>query len=246
MNNKLASFFIYSIILLFFTSFVAITIAATYSLDKPLAMVRRFKPEVVIKVSQQNGWVNAQRAQQLFSSDTLRTGDDGHAVVQFLDNSIARLKPNTELVVTGESNSANSTSARIAVDIGEILLNVTGQQSTYEVATPSAVAAVKGTSFVSQINPDGSSTFTGLTGTVEITAINSGQQVNIGHRDRAMVEFTGNEIELTRVTEDEVNDFEEEYEGEFDETETPNIIKLRFRNSDGQVREVEIEYFEND
>lgn len=217
-----------------------------YNPEKPLAMVRRFKPQVIVKERDKNEWINAHRAHQLFSSDTLRTDHEGHAVVQFMDNSIARLKPNTELTVTGESNSVRSTSARMAVEIGEIYLNVTGQQSNYDIVTPTAVAAVKGTSFVSQIRADGSSTFTGLSGIVEVTATASGRQVNLNRRDRAFVESTGNEIEITRVSEQEVNDMEQEYTHDFDETATPGTLRLRFRNSDGQLREVELDYFDNE
>lgn len=236
---------IFGTILVSAGAMAATALTIDYGLDRPLAMVRRFKPQVIVKDMNREEWINAHRAHQLFSSDTLRTGDDGHAVVQFMDNSIARLKPNTELVVTGESNSVNSTSARMAVEIGEIYLNVTGQQSTYDVVTPTAVAAVKGTSFISQVNTDGSSTFTGLSGIVEITATTSGQQVNIGRRDRAFVEATGNQIEVTEVSDQEVDDAEQEYDSDFDETATPKILRLRFRNADGQIRELEIEYFEN-
>ncbi|MEX0686418.1 MAG: FecR family protein [Balneolales bacterium] len=242
--NKTTSFLSVTGILLISLSTLAATyLTVDYNPDRPLAMVRRFKPDVIIKDN--NEWIEARKAQPLFSSDTLRTGKDGHAVVQFMDNSIARLKPYTELVITGNIKSANSTSARMAVEAGEIFLNVTGQQSDYAVITPTGVAAVKGTSFITKVEADGSTSFTGLSGMIEVTATNSGDVVNITRRDRAHIDQDGNTISVTQISEEELDNMEKDNE-EIDDVTTPKKMKLRFRNSDGQVREIEIDYFEND
>jgi hypothetical protein len=217
--------------------------SSTSATTRPLAIVRRFKPMVRIKESGKPSWVDAQMAFQLFDRDTLRTGADGYAVLQLVDNSLARVRPNSELVIRGEQNARGGLNSRIQVESGELSLKVEGRVSQYEVATSSSVASVKGTEFTTRILPNGDTEFTCFSGVVEIMALGTGQTVSLTRRRRAVVDAEGNDIVVSTVSTREVRQAQNQTQ-ELDTAAKPKVIRLRFVNPDGQVREIEIRYFE--
>ncbi len=213
--------------------------------DRPLAIVRRFNPLVMIRHATIDDWIDAVRTHPLHDSDTLRTGEDGFAVVQFMDNSIARVRPNSLLIVNGEVRAPDNTSSRIAIEVGDMFLNIRSTNSNYEVATPSAVAAVRGTEFSTRVTGTGQTFFTGFSGQVDITALSSGQGATLRRGMGAEVDADGEEITLSDLTDDGLNSLYALYQDEDDDPET-RIIRLRFVNSDGEVEVIEFEYYEVD
>lgn len=210
---------------------------------RPLAIVRRFRPMVRVKDASHVEWVDAQVAFQLFDKDTMRTGNDGYAVLQLVDNSLARVRPNSELVIRGEQNARGGLNSRIQVESGEVNLRVEGRVSQYEVATRSSVASVKGTEFTTRILPNGDSEYICYSGVVEVTALGSGQVQNLTRRRRAVVDAQGNTITTSTISIRESRRNQTEYD-RLDTTAKPKVIRLRFVNPDGQVREIEIQYFD--
>jgi hypothetical protein len=216
---------------------------ANQQAQRPLAIVRRFRPMVQVRDSENVEWVEASVAYQLFDKDTLRTESEGYAVLQLIDNSLARVRPNSVLVIRGEPNSRNGLNSRIQVESGEVNLRVEGRVSQYEVATPSAVAAVKGTEFTTRILLDGSSEFICYSGVVEVKANTSGRAQNLTRRRRAVVDPNGNNIMINTLSNQEVRRNQSEYQ-QLDTSSKPKVVRIRFVNADGQVQEIEIQYFE--
>lgn len=215
------------------------------NVDRPLAIVRRFKPQVRVRDSEQPEWVEAQIAQQLFDKDTLRTDADGYAVVQLIDNSLARVRPNSMLIIRGEANERGGLNTRINVESGSMNLNVSGRQSEYEVATPTAVAAVKGTQFITELSDDGTSTFICFSGEVSVTAANSGREVTLRQRRRAVVDNQGITIRTSSISAREQRNLMQ-LEEDMESSTAPKRIRIRLRNADGQEREIEIPYYERE
>ena len=211
--------------------------------ERPIAIVRRFRPDVV--VSTNNGeWVAPRNAHQLFASDTLRTGEEGFAVVQFMDNSVAKMRPNSVLIITGEIGRDGSTAARLAMELGEVFMEVRGRNSNYEVATPSAVAAVRGTGFNVKSDESGSEVVV-TSGSVEVTS-NTGESSTVGAGTMASVTQQGSLS--TQPTPQEIADAIQQANDEADEPqqdETIEDIILRFENADGQIEEIRIRYRRN-
>lgn len=210
---------------------------------RPLAIVRRFRPMVQIRDTGNVEWVEARVAYQLFDKDTLRTEKEGYAVLQLIDNSLARVRPNSVLVIRGEPNARNGLNSRIQVESGEVNLRVEGRVSQYEVSTPSAVAAVKGTEFTTRILEDGSSEFVVFSGVVEVRANASGRTQNVTRRRRAVVDAAGNDIVTNSLSSQQVRRAQNEY-AQLDTSAKPKVIRLRFMNAAGQIQEIEVHYFE--
>ncbi|MFB6279796.1 MAG: FecR domain-containing protein [Salinibacter sp.] len=213
---------------------------------RPLAFVRQFKPQVNIFNRASQKYTKASQGERLFDGDTLATGDDGYAAVQFMDRSLAKVKPNSVLLVNGSvDDETKSTSARILMEAGEILMNVDdATRSDFEVATPNSVATVKGTQFISSVEDTGESVHYVLEGTVEVRAAESGQTEEISAGTFAEVSADGEEITTGELEEEEQQRRRKEFE-QTDEKMTPKTLKLRFRDEDGNIRTIEIQYYEN-
>jgi hypothetical protein len=211
---------------------------------QPLAIVRRFRPSVIVRESAEPEWVEARLAQQLFDRDTLRTENDGYAVVQLVDNSLIRVRPNSMLVIRGETNDRGGLNSRINVDRGSISLSVTGRQSEYEVGTQTAVAAVKGTEFRTTVNPDGSTTFLLFSGEITVRALQSGELINLRPRNQATVDPSGNRIQRERLSRRNIQS-EQAQEQQLEQATAPSILRIRLVSPDGDIREIEIPYFRN-
>ncbi len=209
----------------------------TLSSDRPLAFVRRFKPAVSIHPKN----INADKGEPLYDGDTLRTNDNGYAAVQFMDKSFAKVKPNSELTVHGEVKSDKSTSARIALEAGEIFMEVTQRtDNNFEVSTSKSVASVKGTEFGVR---DDHYTWV-AEGTVELTSTATGETVTLTESMYGQVNEDDSITrgELSEAELEKLNRAFEELEGE---TGAPKQMILRFRDENGQIREIEIDYYEN-
>lgn len=229
----------------FLGDFIATTVMASFNNERPLAIIRRYKPDVSIKHAKAEAWQDAQMAAPLFDSDTLRTDANGYAAVQFMDNSLVKVKPNSLLIIRGEVLDKNSTASRIAVEVGEVFLNVTKRQSQFEVQTPTAVATVKGTSYNTEVSDDGSTTVTVLSGSVELIATKSGQKVTLTRKNKGTVDAKSSNLQVSEVSDDDMNTMENNYQ-ELDSGTKPKTIRLRFGNNAGQTRQIEIQYFENE
>lgn len=207
--------------------------------DRPLAFVQKFKPTVGLET---NGMVAdiQERGKPLFNGDTLRTNENGFALVQFMDKSMAKIKPDSRLIIRGNIEDKENTSTRIGLELGEILLNVSerGAQN-FEVATNSSVASVKGTSFGATYDDY----FWVEEGEVEVTSNKSGQSISLGEKSYGQVQEDGS-IESGELTDEEIEEKNSEYE-EMDEKLEPTIYKVRFTNEDGEERVIDVKVFEN-
>lgn len=208
--------------------------------DRPLAFVQKFKPAVGLE---KNGdFKNIEkRGRPLFDGDTLRTNQDGFALVQFMDKSMAKIKPDSRLIVRGDIEDKENTSTRIGLELGEILLNVSERGSrNFEVATNSSVASVKGTSFGATFDDY----FWVEEGEVEVTSNRTNQSVTLTDKSYGQVQEDG-AIESGELTDEELEEREEGY-SEMNEKLEPTIYKVRFTNEDGEERVIELKVFEND
>lgn len=211
--------------------------------DRPLAIVRRFKPTVQLANGDKDFVLDLTEnlGEQLFSGDTLSTDAKGYALVIFMDNTVAKVKPESMLIVRGESLADSRISdRRIDLESGELFMEVEPIGSgTFEVATSRSLASVKGTKF-------GTKAYGYIwvqEGQVDVTAITSGQTVSLFEKMFAEVDEGGNNIDSGTLTEEEIEDLDEGYD-ELDEELIERTIILRFRDANGQVREIPINIFE--
>ncbi len=207
--------------------------------DRELGIVRRQVPSLLVaNVSVDTAAVGT----SLFSGDTLRTDVDGFAMILFVDESVTRMRPESQLIIRGQVNRDGSTSSRIDVETGEIFMNVNRDAgSNVEVGTANSVAAVRGTTFGAQSN----GFFWVQDGELEVTALESGLTVNITDGMFARVDDEGEEIETGEISEEEQQEYSSEY-SILDSDLIERTMRLRFRDANGQLREYELNYVEQE
>jgi hypothetical protein len=181
--------------------------------------------------------------EKLFSGDSLSTNAEGFALVLFMDNSVAKVKPNSVLIIDGEVGvTSKESNTRINMINGEIFLNVEPQgNNDFEVATSRSLASVKGTNF--------GSTSEGYVwvedGQVDVTALNSGQTISLFEKMFAQVDEQGNEIDSGMLSDEELSGLNEGYD-EMDNDLIQKQVILKFRDQNGQIREITIDVFVED
>jgi hypothetical protein len=208
--------------------------------DRPLAFVQKFKPSVGLEKSGKFENIT-ERGKPLFNGDTLRTDENGFALVQFMDKSMAKVKPESRLIVEGEIEGKQNTSTRIGLEAGEIFLNVT-QQSTdnFEVATNTTVASVKGTDF----GASSDNYFWVQEGVVEIVVNESGAAETLTAGIYGQVQADGS-IDTGDLTDEVMEATNEDY-ALMDAKLEPQIYELRFIDSNGEEQVIRLRVFENE
>ncbi|MFQ5648107.1 MAG: FecR domain-containing protein [Candidatus Aenigmatarchaeota archaeon] len=102
-------------------------------------------------------WMGAQNGMLLNQGDAVRTLADSEAAIIFLESSIVRLGPETEILIQKLDPTPDSTSILIKQELGQTwnrILKLSGIDS-YEVETPTTVASIRGTGFSVRVAQDG-------------------------------------------------------------------------------------------
>ncbi|HEY41456.1 MAG TPA: DUF11 domain-containing protein [Dehalococcoidia bacterium] len=127
-----------------------------------------------------DNWIEAEVGTTVELGDTLRAGDDSRAVVTFFEGSTIELEAGTEVEVTelGIAEDTGSTIIRLKQVIGNTVSRVkklADADSVYEIETPTAIAAVRGSIMFVRVREDGATAVGNSEGSVSVTA--QGQEV---------------------------------------------------------------------
>lgn len=206
--------------------------------DRELAWVQKFKPDVSIENNQK--LLKAERGEPLYNGDTLTTDNEGYALVQFMDKSFARVKPQSMLIVRGEVRGPDDMSSRIGLEAGEVFLEVTQRSvNNFEVATSTSVASVKGTQF----GATAEDFFYVVEGEVELLSNRTGETVTLTDKTFGQVNDDGS-INTGELTDEKADSLQQGYD-ELDSQLETKTIRFQFRDENGQIREIELEYYIN-
>ena len=131
-------------------------------------------------------WVEAQAGMNLEPGDTIKAGDNSRAKITFFEGSTIELEPGTEINVTELSVAATgSTTIRLKQELGKTVTRVeklTDPASRYEVETPAAVAAVRGTRMGVTVFQDGLTWVDNWEGSVVTKVRDREYPVPVGYR----------------------------------------------------------------
>lgn len=110
----------------------------------------------------------------LSPGDRVRTSDQSHALVTFLDGSTLEIEPVTSITLDQATAAVDGAiTIQIHQAIGRTWSSVqklTLPNSKFEIKTPSATATVRGTGFVTDVLASGATTVTTTDGIVEVSA----------------------------------------------------------------------------
>lgn len=98
--------------------------------------------EVELRRGSGGEWQEARSRVQLQAGDTVRTAENGSAVVVFQDGTLYTVQPNTQFIVSGSGGAGGGPEQAIEMTYGWVNLS-TSQSTGSNVKTPGAVARVK-------------------------------------------------------------------------------------------------------
>ncbi|MEX0826847.1 MAG: FecR domain-containing protein [Acidimicrobiia bacterium] len=139
--------------------------------------------------------------QTISEGDTVRTGADGRAAIEYFDGSVTRLDHNTNFtIVTLQilDNDQGSTVIEGDQESGNTynrVTELTDSESRFAVETPTAVASVQGTIYAVIFNADGSITIAVLEGSVVVTSGDDEIEVPAGFMVTIAADGTIGELE---------------------------------------------------
>jgi hypothetical protein len=129
-------------------------------------------------------------AERVKAGDVIQTGPDGQVTLHWIDNSRLRIGPNSVVeVLKCQFNHARQTEQYLfRLSVGQVwvrVLQALKPQDKFEIRTPTATAAVRGTVFSVAVAPDGTTTVSVLKGKVTLTGSGQETAVNAGQEARA-------------------------------------------------------------
>jgi hypothetical protein len=129
----------------------------------------------------------AKPGQELTAGNSVRTGDGGHAAIQFPDGSFVRMSPGTTVTVTAAqlSHDGNLQSASLQQKVGRTFTNVQHLVSgaTFQIGGHSVSASVRGTQFEVLVRANSTNLIKVFEGTVTVkgttqATLTAGQQID--------------------------------------------------------------------
>jgi uncharacterized repeat protein (TIGR01451 family) len=136
--------------------------------------------QVLVMKAGNDNWIEAEVGTTVELGDTLRAGDDSRAVITFFEGSTIELEAGTEVEVVelGIVKDTGSTIIQLKQLIGNTVSRVkklTDADSVYEIETPTAIAAVRGSIMFVRVREDGATAVGNSEGSISVTA--QGQEV---------------------------------------------------------------------
>jgi hypothetical protein len=145
--------------------------------------------DVFVMKAGTDDWTEAEVGISLEVGDCIKTGDDSGAEITFFDGSTIELKPGTEIEIASlDISTTGSTTISLKQTIGSTVSRVTkllDPASSYEVETPTGVAAVRGTVALISVGGDGTTLITNLEGI--IYAIAQGVELQVSKEQRCVI-----------------------------------------------------------
>ena len=145
--------------------------------------------EVQVKTADAANWVGGVVGAVLKDDDAVKTGAEGEASITFFDGSVIELRANTQIEIS-ELKQGKTKSIKLKQEIGETWSKVeklTDMALRYEIETPVAVAAVRGSEMiVTRVATDGTTSVGNLEGDISATA--QGEEVVIPEGKHSVVE----------------------------------------------------------
>ncbi|MBC8044209.1 MAG: FecR domain-containing protein [Rhizobacter sp.] len=190
-------------------------------------------------------WIKAERGKRLNSGDDVRTGEASTSILQFVDGTVVRVQPNSELKVRGQIDQKTSRMDKgIDVTLGKLGFDVRRREGEqFRFSSPTAVASIKGTEGSFTVDPErvvftvlSSKALSGPAATLELLIgnkqtfdVNVGETVVIDTKTAAANKHVTTALELKMAEEAKVS---AKVEG--------GKITIRFRTKQGDIKEIEV------
>ncbi len=180
----------------------------------------------------------------LHNDDKIKTGKDGKVTLVFTDDkSLLKLLDHTEIVIQGKRDQGGNIAKRISLEIGEMFADVKQLRGSMEIATPTAVASIKGTELWIVVDEFGNSFVTTVEGMVELMNSLTGKIVEVRKGQRGEIDEEGNLVVVDLPPDEVPGDPDPDPDPEEDNV-IRRTIEIDFADEEGNLRTIRIEFLE--
>lgn len=181
------------------------------SSNAPIGFVKKVIRSVEDRQTVDDDWESSKPGTRIYNGHNVKTDIRSIAIVTFLDGSVLRVRPESEINIYGGKNkSKNSINTKTDIEQGVIGFNVKKQNPDDEFVftTPTGVASIRGTHGSIGVGSDGSTTLIVGSGLVNLKA-NSGleEQGNVGGGFTGKIAPDGS-VDIHKSTDDEKKNME--------------------------------------
>lgn len=206
---------------------------------EPIAYFMKSKGKV--EIIRERRSIRFKNGELLYNNDEIKTAGESYAALKYVDGG-ATLKvfPNSVIrlsAVQQDKQLNKSTTIKSGSLYSKIYDKIKGM---YRVETPTTVASVKGTGFVTRLGEDGSTTVIVLEGEVLVQNKDSGKSSTVGKGSTGVSYFDG-EVRTEDTQEGEISETELK-EIESVSLETQKSMKVQITDKDGNIKYIEIAY----
>ncbi len=147
-----------------------------YAAD-PVALTIKIKGAV--SLNRGDDLLELSKGTALFNGDILKSQEDSYAAIKFIDGkAIIKLFPNSNLTIKA-TREAGKLIKSPYLSYGKIYSKIQKKTGNYVLETPTAVASVKGTGFLTGVDRDGRTALFVTSGVVVIKDKKSGQELRV-------------------------------------------------------------------
>lgn len=208
-----------------------------------------FAANAVAMLSASKGKVNISRdakqiryktGELLRNDDELRTGGESFAAYKYIDGSSTIKVFSNSLVKIAASKSGKTLSKKVTVNKGSVLTSVKPKTGSLVVQTPTTVASVKGTQFLTKITDTDQSIFIVTEGEVELKILDQPEAKQVPKGKTAIVEEDG-AYEIRNSTKDDLSAVEQA-EMESEGSGEAKTMLIPVIDATGRTKYIEISY----
>lgn len=176
----------------------------------------------------------------LRNKDQLRTGSESFAAYKYVDaSSTIKLFSNSVVDIVAVQNGTKM-SKKINLKSGSVYAAVKSGSGAFSVQTPTTVASVKGTGFLSKVDNLGNSMFIVNEGEVEVKVLATEEIVYVAKGKTAVVD-PGGGVELRESTGDDATALERE-EMESAQNTVPKKMIVPVLDKSGNLKHIHISF----
>ena len=136
----------------------------------PIGSISVIVGSAFVKHDGDTAWAKARVRMPVYENDAVSTKGESECEISLIEDKVIRLSENTAAIISGKQDA----SVKLSAAKGSLWINVKHliKNRSFDVATPTAVAAIRGTVFCIQCDPN-KSDYMVFKGTVAVTAASS-------------------------------------------------------------------------
>jgi hypothetical protein len=189
---------------------IVVVLTAGPAVAKQFATLHVLAGTVEVQMGNAQGFEAADDGETLRERDTVRTGPDGRAEIEYFDGSVTRLDFDTTFRLKQLEADPDVPGSKVIVGQQEEgqtfnrVVALTGSESRFETETPTATASVRGTEYVVKLLADGSVEYWVIEGSITLTTP-QGEEVTVGAGEGIVVTDDGTVGPKFPLTEEQLN-----------------------------------------